>query len=87
MSTKGSCYDNAAMESFYGRYKTSSFRGHVFAGEDMARSNAFEYIEIFYNRFRKHSSLGYKSPVQFENEKIPPMGEFPASLPACRDKN
>jgi putative transposase len=54
MSAKGNCYDNAAMESFYGRYKTSSVRDQVFAGEDQARSNAFEYIELFYNRFRKH---------------------------------
>ena len=63
MSAKGNCYDNAAMESFYGRYKTTSVRDQVFAGEDQARSNVFEYIELFYNRFRKHSSLGYKSPV------------------------
>jgi putative transposase len=87
MSAKGNCYDNAAMESFYGRYKTSSVRGHVFAGEDQARSNAFKYIELFYNRFRKHSSLGYKSPVQFEDEKNSPMGEVPASLPACIRNN
>jgi putative transposase len=66
MSRKGNCYDNAAMESFYGKYKLSSVRGHQFAGEGEARANAFEYIEVFYNRFRKHSSLGYKNPVQFE---------------------
>jgi putative transposase len=66
MSRKGNCYDNAAMESFYGKYKLSTVRGIQFAGEEEARTNAFEYIEVFYNRFRKHSSLGYKSPVQFE---------------------
>lgn len=66
MSRKGNCYDNAAMESFFGRYKVSSVSGRQFANEEEARSNAFEYIEMFYNRFRKHSSLGYKSPVQFE---------------------
>ena len=87
MSAKGNCYDNAAMESFYGRYKTSSVRDQVFAGEDQARSNVFEYIELFYNRFRKHSSLGYKSPVQFEDEKNPPMGGVPASLAACIHNN
>jgi transposase InsO family protein len=74
MSAKGNCYDNAAMESFYGKYKTSSVRDQAFVGEDQARSHAFEYIELFYNRFRKHSSLGYRSPVQFECEKNPPMG-------------
>lgn len=87
MSAKGNCYDNAAMESFYGRYKTSSVQDLVFTNEDQARSNAFEYIELFYNRFRKHSSLDYKSPVQFEDEKNSPMGEVPASLPACIHNN
>jgi len=74
MSAKGNCYDNAAMESFYGRYKTSSVRDHVFADEAELRANVFEYIEVFYNRFRKHSSLGYKSPTQFEESFLPPMG-------------
>jgi transposase InsO family protein len=87
MSAKGNCYDNAAMESFYGKYKTSSVRDQAFVGEDQARSHAFEYIELFYNRFRKHSSLGYKSPVQFECEKNSPMGEATASLPACIHNN
>ena len=83
MSAKGNCYDNAAMESFYGRYKTASVRKQVFAGEEQARRNAFEYIEQFYNRFRKHSSLGYKNPVQFEEEYLPPAGGNPPSLTAC----
>lgn len=74
MSAKGNCYDNAAMESFYGRYKSSSVRDHVFADENELRANVFEYIEVFYNRFRKHSSLGYKNPVQFEENFAPPMG-------------
>ena len=74
MSAKGNCYDNAAMESFYGRYKTSSVRSHIFAGEEQARITAFEYIEVFYNRFRKHASLGYQSPTEFEAKILPPMG-------------
>lgn len=74
MSAKGNCYDNAAQESFFGRYKTSTVGDEVFFDEAAARSNAFEYIEVFYNRFRKHSSLGYKSPVQFEEKIAPPMG-------------
>jgi putative transposase len=74
MSAKGNCYDNAAQESFYGRYKTLSVRGRIFASEQEARNNAFEYIEVFYNRFRKHSSLGYKSPLQYE-EKFCPWGQ------------
>ena len=81
MSAKGNCYDNAAMESFYGRYKTSSIRGHIFNGDDDLRSNVFEYIEVFYNRFRKHSSLGYKTPIQIEG-KIYPHGGNETSMAA-----
>ena len=66
MSAKGNCYDNAAMESFYGRYKSSSVGDHVFDSENDLRANVFEYIEVFYNRFRKHSALGYLAPDQFE---------------------
>jgi transposase InsO family protein len=76
MSAKGNCYDNAAQESFYGRYKTSTVGDQVFFDEAAARSNAFEYIEVFYNRFRKHSSLGYKSPIQFEEKIAPPWGAY-----------
>ena len=86
MSAKGNCDDNAAQESFYGRYKTSSVRKHIFASKEEARSNAFEYIEIFYNRFRKHSSLGYRDPVQFE-QKFCPHGGNPLSLQACFNNN
>lgn len=86
MSAKGNCYDNAAMESFYGRYKTSSVRGRIFSSIDEARSHAFEYIEVFYNRFRKHSSLDYQSPLQFE-QKICPHGGKQTSLPACWNHN
>lgn len=66
MSAKGNCYDNAAMESFFGRFKITTVGDVIYADVDRARSGAFEYIEAFYNRFRKHSSLGYKSPVEFE---------------------
>lgn len=68
MSAKGNCYDNAAMESFFGRFKIASVGDITFADVEHARSAVFEYIETFYNRFRKHSSLGYKSPFQFEVE-------------------
>lgn len=74
MSAKGNCYDNAAQESFYGRYKKSTVGSEVFFDEAAARSNAFEYIEVFYNHFRKHSSLGYKSPLEYEEKKHSPMG-------------
>ena len=74
MSAQGNCYDNAAMESFYGRFKTSTIRGRHFADERELRSTVFEYVEIFYNRYRKHSSLSYQSPVQFEENICPPWG-------------
>lgn len=85
MSRKGNCYDNAAMESFYGRYKTSSVRDHIFADESALRANVFEYIEIFYNRFRKHAGLGYQSPLQAEAKFLPPMGG--KAEPHCLSRN
>lgn len=74
MSAKGNCYDNAAMESFFGRFKTSTVQDRIFVDDPELRSIIFEYIEIFYNRFRKHSSLGYKSPVDFEENCAAPHG-------------
>jgi putative transposase len=56
--TIGNRYDNAAMESSFGHYKTSTVRDHVFDNEDQVRANVFNYIEVFYNRYRKHTSLG-----------------------------
>jgi transposase InsO family protein len=74
MSRKGNCYDNAAMESFFGRYKTTAVRDHVFRDEAQLRAIVFEYIEVFYNRYRKHASLGYLSPMQAEAKILPPIG-------------
>jgi transposase InsO family protein len=65
MSATGNCYDNAAMESFFGRFKVSTLKDRVFQNENEARDAVFEYIEVFYNRFRKHSALGYQSPYEF----------------------
>ena len=76
MSGKGNCYDNAAMESFYGRFKSAFVRDRIFGDEGELRSLVFKYIEPFYNRFRKHSSLGYKTPIQFEEEVAAnPLGD------------
>lgn len=74
MSGRGNCYDNAAMESFYGRYKTAAVRDHIFTNEAEVRANVFDYIEVFYNRYRKHAGLGYLSPMQAEAKFLPPMG-------------
>lgn len=66
MSRSGNCYDNAAMESFWGTLKTELVYQQKFATHAEAKAAIFEYIEVFYNRKRRHSSLNYKSPEAFE---------------------
>jgi len=68
MSGKGNCYDNAQAESFFARFKAELFEGGVFEDVEQARTEIFSYIEGYYNRIRLHSSLGYKSPLEFELE-------------------
>ncbi len=68
VSGKGNCYDNAQAESFFSRFKTELMEGGVFEDLEQARSEIFSYIEGYYNRTRLHSSLGYKSPMEFEME-------------------
>jgi putative transposase len=67
MSRKANCYDNAAMESFWSTLKLELVYRHSFATRAQARTEIFDYIETFYNPKRLHSSLGYCSPVDFEN--------------------
>ncbi len=69
MSRKGNCYDNAVMESFFGTLKTELIYFERFATRREAKAKIFEYVEMFYNRRRRHSSLGYKSPAEFEETK------------------
>lgn len=69
MSRKGNCYDNAAMESFFGSLKSECVDLSCFQTRTEARQTVFEYTECFYNRVRRHSSLGYVSPVIFEQLK------------------
>jgi len=66
MSGAGNCYDNAVMESFFGTLKTECVTG-PFTTRALARTTIFEYMEVWYNRQRLHSTLGYHSPVDFEN--------------------
>ena len=66
MSAPGSCYDNAAMESFLGTLKTELVHHEHYTSRDQARASIFEYIEGFYNRTRLHSTLDYQSPEAFE---------------------
>lgn len=69
MSKKGDCYDNAVIESFWGTLKEECIGRNVYQTRNEAKTAVFEYIEVFYNRKRKHSSLGYMSPDRYENER------------------
>jgi transposase InsO family protein len=66
MSKKGDCYDNAAMESWNHSLKVEAIHGERFTTREQAKAHVFEYIEVYYNRQRLHSTLGYLSPVEFE---------------------
>jgi transposase InsO family protein len=66
MSRSGNCYDNAYLESFFGTLKTELVHGERYRTRLEARLSIFEYVEMFYNRQRRDSSLGYRSPQQYE---------------------
>jgi len=68
MSRKGNCYDNAYIESFWSSLKYEAVWPRKFATRAEARTAVFDYIEVFYNRIRRHSSLGYVSPIAFESQ-------------------
>ena len=70
MSARGNCYDNAITETFFHTLKTEHIYFEQFTTRKEAELSIFDYIEIFYNRQRRHSSLGYKSPVEFEHQLI-----------------
>ena len=68
MSSTGNCYDNAITETFFHTLKTELTFWERYQTREEARRNIFEYIEVFYNRQRLHSALGYKPPVEFEQQ-------------------
>jgi putative transposase len=70
MSRVGNCYDNAMVESFWGKLKCELVHHEHFATKQEARAAVFEYIEMFYNRKRLHASLNYQSPEQFEARRV-----------------
>jgi len=70
MSGKGNCYDNAVAESFFKTLKTEWVYHERYRTRAQARNSIFEYIEVFYNRIRKHSALGYLSPDQYYQQSI-----------------
>jgi putative transposase len=66
MSRKGNCWDNACVESFFGTLKRELIHHRPYPTRDGAKQEIFEYLEVFYNRQRRHSTLGYQSPAEFE---------------------
>jgi transposase InsO family protein len=70
MSKRGDCYDNAAMESWNHSFKVEAIHGEKFKTRDDARKDVFEYIEVYYNRKRLHSTLGFLSPELFEVKMV-----------------
>lgn len=70
MSRKGNCYDNAVKESFFHTLKTELCDHEHYRTRAEARASVFEFIEVFYNRTRLHSTLGYCSPTEFEAQRV-----------------
>lgn len=70
MSRKGNCWDNAPTESFFNSLKNERVHGTRYTTRAQAVADLFDYIEVFYNRSRRHSTLGYRSPVQFLQDWI-----------------
>jgi transposase InsO family protein len=66
MSRKGNCWDNACVESFFGTLKKELIHHRRYLTREEAKQDIFEYIEVFYNRMRRHSTLGYYPPAEFE---------------------
>ena len=72
MSRRRNCWDNALAESFFGTLKKELIQGERYRTRQQAVSAVFEYIEVFYNRQKKHSKLGYQSPIEFEDKNQKP---------------
>ena len=70
MSRKGDCYDNAAMESWNHSFKVEAIHGERFDTRAQAKAHVFDYIDVYYNRRRRHSTLGYLSPAAFEAKRV-----------------
>jgi putative transposase len=70
MSRKGDCWDNACSECFFSKLKGEHIQDQVYSTRDEARREVFWYIEVFYNRSRRHAALGYLTPVAFEEQAV-----------------
>ncbi len=76
MSRAGEVWDNSAMESFFSSLKTERTARKVYRSREQARADVFDYIERFYNPTRRHSTLGYVSPVEFEKAQKAEVGVY-----------
>lgn len=80
MGRTGVCWDNAAAETFFATLKNEMYHQQVFTTRDRARFAVAEYIEVFYNRRRLHSSLGYRTPAQaWGQHHQPAVADLPAA--------
>jgi putative transposase len=68
MSRAGNVWDNAVMESFFSSLKTERTAAKMYRTQEQAKADVFDYIECFYNPRRRHSTLGYLSPMEFEKQ-------------------
>ena len=68
MSRKGNCWDNAVMESFFGSLKVECVGQTIYSSYEQARLSLFSYLEVYYNRQRRHSTLGYISTLIYEQQ-------------------
>ena len=73
MSRSGNCWDNAAMESFFATLECELLDRRAFRTKAEARMAVFEFIEGWYNPGRRHSALGYKSPINYERSRLAPL--------------
>jgi putative transposase len=83
MSAKGNCYDNAVTESFFKTLKTEHIYFYKYQTYEEARRSIFEYVEVFYNRSRIHSTLGYLSPVEYEKQEEIRESRVKSAMPAA----
>ena len=74
MSRRANCWDNAVAESFFGTLKTELIYRKPWPTRESARDAIGEYIEVFYNRIRRHSTIGYVSPAKFEETRLRKTG-------------
>jgi putative transposase len=79
MGSKGDCFDNAVAESFFATLKKELIHRRAWPTKAELRTEVFDYIEVFYNRERRHSTLGQRSPVDYENSTLSPSRPIDAA--------